>query len=54
MASRIRIKLLNKDIKVNLNKGEITMSAIKSGFLLPPDAVVGLCYNVNEEKIWCE
>ncbi|KAE9545986.1 hypothetical protein FO519_010802 [Halicephalobus sp. NKZ332] len=53
MASAIRIKMLGNEIEVDLSDNEITMSTIKSGFLLPPDAVVALWYEVDGETTFC-
>ncbi|KAE9549362.1 hypothetical protein FO519_007419, partial [Halicephalobus sp. NKZ332] len=54
MVSAIRIKMLGNEIEVDLSESEITMSTIKSGFLLPPDAVVKLCYDSNGKTKLCK
>ena len=54
MTQRIRINVLDKEMEVALSENEITHSTIKSLFLLPPDAVVGLRYKIDEKTIGCK
>lgn len=54
MEQVIRIKMLDKDIEVELSENMITQSTIKAAFLLPFDAVIALCYEVNGRTKWCK
>lgn len=54
MEQTIRIKMMNKEIEIDLTENMITKGSIKSAFLLADDAVVSLCYEVDGHRKWCK
>ncbi|KAI6179515.1 hypothetical protein M3Y98_00618800 [Aphelenchoides besseyi] len=53
MAS-IRMKMANKEVEVDLSTNTLTQSTVKSQFLLAPEAVVSLSYEVNGRRKGCD
>ncbi|CAD6198109.1 unnamed protein product [Caenorhabditis auriculariae] len=54
MANTVHIKMMDKDVEIDLLSNNLTLSTVKSQFLLPWDAVVSLSYEVNSRQKGCE
>lgn len=50
MAQTIRIKMMEKDVELDLPDNILTQSTVKSQFLLPSDAVVSLSYKLDDGR----
>ena len=54
MVEVIKLRMMNQRAEVDLSNNILTLSTVRSAFLLPADALIGLWYEINEKKKVCK